>query len=140
MNKLIFTLLTISLLACDSTQHETAEPSKSVSQIQEPTVNVVEKYPNDVIKITGQEKGGKRVGKWQSFYENGYKWSESTYKNGFREGPFTVYYRNGMLRYDGYYYNDERSGVWQFYDTLGVTIKKIDMDAVESVPDSLFKN
>ena len=140
MNKLIFALITICLFACDPSQSKTSENSENDSQIQEPVVKVIEKYPNDVIKIIGQEQGGKRVGKWQSFYENGYKWSESTYKNGFREGPFTVYYRNGMLRYDGYYYNDERSGLWQFYDTLGVTIKKIDMDTVESVPDSLFKN
>lgn len=143
MNKLIFTFLALTLLACSQpNSNETNKiknaPQTNVENTDQPK-EVVELYKNGVVKIKGKELNGKRIGTWQSFYENGYKWSETNYKNGFHDGPIIVYYKNGMMRYDGRYYSDERSGLWQFYDTSGVLIKRIDMDVVETVPDSLFR-
>ena len=142
MNKLIFSFLALTLLACNPSasndETESEETVQSKSQNTGQPQQVIESYENGVVKIRGKKMNGKRVGKWESFYANGYKWSESDYKNGFRDGPFVVYYRNGMMRYDGRYQSDERSGVWQFYDTTGVLLKRIDMDIVETVPDSLF--
>ncbi len=139
---MIFSLLALTLLACNTpASNDEAESEKSPqgnSLSTDQPQEVVEKYENGVVKIRGKEMDGKRVGKWESFYETGYKWSESNYRNGFRDGPIVVYYRNGIMWYDGRYQSDERSGVWQFYDTTGVLLKRIDMDVVETVPDSLF--
>lgn len=101
-------------------------------------VDVVEHYPNGVIKLKGLSVDGKREGMWQGFFENGYKASEAEYENGVRNGDIVVFYRNGMMRYQGRYYDDQRTGMWTFYDTLGIVIKKVDMDITENPSDSLF--
>ncbi|MBO4738386.1 MAG: hypothetical protein J5606_02365 [Bacteroidales bacterium] len=65
-----------------------------------------------------------RDGKWTSWYENGLKNSEGTYKNGLLEGKYTVWYPNGVVFYKGHYTNGQKTGTWLFYDSLGVQIKK----------------
>ena len=138
MNKLILLLLTILLASCGSAEKE-EKVGENFENVEIPVKDVVEHYDNGIVKIRGKERDGKRIGKWESFYENGYKWSENNYKSGYRDGPTIVYYKNGMMRYDGRYYNDERTGIWQFYDSTGVLIKKLDMDSTTFVPDSLMK-
>ena len=88
--------------------------------------------------MRGKKEGKKRIGKWESFYPNGYKWSEINYVDGYREGPVVAYYPNGIMRYEGNYFNDERSGIWMFYDTAGVTLKKVNMDLPHGELDSLL--
>ncbi len=139
MNKLIFALLAILLTACGSSENEGQKAADNTLKIESPAKDIVEYYDNGAVKIRGKERDGKRIGKWESFYPNGYKWSESDYKNGFREGPIVVFYKNGMMRYDGRYYNDERTGLWQFYDSTGILIKKLNMDSASFVPDSLIR-
>ena len=158
MNKLILLLLTILLASCGSAEKE-EKVGENFENVGIPVKDVVEHYDNGVVKIRGKERDGKRIGKWESFYENGYKEGgfeeagsgaggaadglealrENNYKSGYRDGPTIVYYKNGMMRYDGRYYNDERTGIWQFYDSTGVLIKKLDMDSTTFVPDSLMK-
>jgi hypothetical protein len=102
------------------------------------TVEVVEHYPNGVLKISGTSVDGKRDGLWESFYENGYKWSEVEYKMGAKHGDIVVFYKNGMMRYQGRYDDDDRAGIWTFYDTLGISVKRVDMDEVRMNPDTLI--
>lgn len=138
MNKLIFASIAILISACASPEAGSKKSEDVSVKTESAAKEVVEYYDSGAVKIRGKERDGKRIGKWESFYENGYKWSESHYKNGFREGPIVVFYENGMMRYDGRYYNNDRSGIWQFYDSTGVLIKKLDMDSAAYVPDTLI--
>ncbi len=143
MTRLLVTCLLSGaiLFACDNPQVESSKEKTEPVIQQSPTdeVDVVEHYENGVVKIQGKSVDGKRVGTWESFFENGYKWSEVEYANGVKKGPVVVFYKNGMMRYQGRYYNDERAGLWTFYDTTGIVLKKIDMDKAsidtDSIPD-----
>lgn len=126
----VFFFLALLFCACNSTEEsQNTEDSKtSKEQTSREIVDVVEYHPNGAVKLKGKSQGGKRIGKWESFYPTGYRWSESTYNNGYRQGDAVTYYPNGMMRYQGRYYNDEKTGIWTFYDTTGVVVKKVDMD------------
>jgi antitoxin component YwqK of YwqJK toxin-antitoxin module len=126
----VFLLLASVLCACNSTgENQTAEEVKSTQeQSSKEIVDVIEYHPNGAVKLRGKSQGGKRIGKWESFYPTGYRWSESMYRDGYRQGDAVTYYPNGMMRYQGRYYNGEKTGIWTFYDTTGVLIKKVDMD------------
>ncbi len=101
-------------------------------------IDVEEHYESGVLKIKGLSVDGNREGLWQSYFKNGYKWSEVEYDGGIKNGDVVVFYQNGMMRYQGRYYDDARSGLWTFYDTLGVVLKKVNMDEVRLNPDSLL--
>lgn len=137
MNKLIYVFFAILLASCAAPEEEKKAVEQSV-KVESIEKDVVEYHDNGMIKIRGKELNGKRVGKWESFYDNGYKWSENHYKDGYRDGPTVAYFKNGMMRYDGRYYNDERAGMWQFYDSTGTLLLRLDMDLNTSVPDSLL--
>ena len=138
MKKLIIAVLAGVMISCNTGSDSSKKPgAPTVNDV--PVKEFIERYDNGVVKIRGNEKGEKRIGKWEAYYPNGYKWSETSYRDGLRQGPIVVYYNNGMMRYEGSYSNDERSGVWQFYDTLGVRLLKLDTDEIHAMPDSLFK-
>lgn len=131
----VFQLLVFLLFACGSPNQEGGQTEKVENRQAEEIIDVVEYYPNGAVKLRGKSQGGRRLGRWESFYPNGYRWSEMEYRNGYRQGDVISYYSNGMMRYQGRYYNDERSGEWMFYDTTGTLIQKIDMDSpIEDVP------
>lgn len=124
-------LLAIVALLCACSQRfeeETAtiEPVKQANPVKEE----VEYYENGVVKMRGRTMAGQRIGKWESFYPNGYKWSEVNYNSGERHGPSISYYQNGIMRYQGRYDTGKRASIWQFYDTLGITIQQINMDTM----------
>ncbi len=128
------------LTGCGFTVHNPEDGTTGAAPESQSEVKAVEEhYPSGTIKIKGNERDGKRIGKWEAYYPNGYRWSETSYKNGIKEGDVVAYYKNGMMRYEGNYYNDERSGLWTFYDTSGTTLKRIDMDLNATMPDSLRK-
>ena len=139
MNKLIIAVLAGILISCNTGGNESSKKPGA------PVINdaiikeFVEHYDNGIVKIRGSEKDDKRIGKWESFYPNGYKWSETNYRDGYRQGEIIVYYDNGIMRYEGHYSQDERSGIWNFFDSTGVRIVKLDMDEIHAVPDSLFR-
>lgn len=139
MNKLIIAAFAGIFIACSGGGNESSKTSDTAVLNEAPIKEIVEHYDNGAVRIRGKEKGDKRIGKWESFYPNGYKWSETNYRDGYRQGEIIVYYDNGMMRYEGSYSNDERSGIWNFFDTLGVSIVKMDMDEIHAVPDSLFR-
>jgi hypothetical protein len=121
------------LLSCGTSEPETSAQEPSAEPLE--VVDVVEYYPNGAVKLRGRSRGGKRFGRWESFYPNGYRWSEMEFREGRREGDVISYYNNGMMRYQGRYYNDERAGIWSFYDTTGALIERVDMDAPDNEVD-----
>lgn len=139
MNKLIIAVIAGIFISCTPAGNESSTKGETPIINETPIKEIVEHYDNGAVRIRGKEKGDKRIGKWESFYPNGYKWSETNYRDGYRQGEIIVYYDNGIMRYEGSYTNDERSGVWNFFDSLGVNLVKLDMDEIHSVPDSLFK-
>ena len=105
---------------------------------QTPTVEkITETYPNGFVKLRGRLLDGNRSGLWESFYDNGYRWSEVQYVRGKRDGPTISYHPNGLMRYQGQYSGGDRRGIWMFYDTTGVLVERIDMDASPARTDTL---
>lgn len=92
------------------------------------TLKHVEKYPDGTVKITGNLVKSMRQGKWEAFYENGVKWSESNYLNGKRNGIYKIFYPNGRLKVHGVYENGEKVDVWFFYLENGKFEKEIDFN------------
>lgn len=85
----------------------------------------VDYYPNGQIKLQGNMKDGEREGQWESFFEDGKKWSQSTYLKGELHGPTTVFSSNGSLMYKGSFHEGKRIGQWVFYkDDGSVDYKK----------------
>ncbi len=86
------------------------------------------KYDNGKLKFQGFMNNGKREGLWRSFYENGAKWSETTFLEGKKNGKTTTWYENSQMRYDGFYTNDVESGKWTFWDEKGKEIQTKEYD------------
>ena len=59
----------------------------------------------------GKLKDGKNEGKWISWYPNGQKWSEETYKNGYSNGLSTSWYEDGQKKFEGTYKDGECDGL-----------------------------
>lgn len=135
MKKWIIALLAGIVISCGSkSEHIKTDEVKS----PQATTQHTEYYNDGSVKMKGGLKGEKRIGKWESFYPNGYKWSEVTYRDGLKHGPTIVYYENGIMRYQGYYHSDNRSDLWVFYDTTGTVVKRVNLNETEIIPDSLF--
>jgi antitoxin component YwqK of YwqJK toxin-antitoxin module len=88
------------------------------------TGDYVDKYPNGVIKFTGNFRFGERHGHWMAFYDNGIKWSECFYDKGKKHGETIVYFPNGNVQYKGWYKNDLRDSLWIYYDQTGKELDK----------------
>lgn len=126
-------VLALGLAACGGESEEAHMPENTKPEVEK----VSETYPNGFVKLRGTLIDGQRSGHWESFYPNGYRWSEVEYYKGRRDGPVVSYYSNGMMRYQGRYANDERAGHWTFYDTTGAVTLRIDMDEQPTAPDTL---
>lgn len=125
-------LIAIILVSCNQEQpNEVSQPSSNTDKV----IEVVTYHDNGVIDKKGTSINGKRVGTWESFYENGYKWSIVNYNtNGLKDGETMAFFPNGMMKWQGQYANDDRTGLWIFYDEKGIVLKQVDMD-VEDIPD-----
>lgn len=115
------------LISC---QEKNINLNNDISEIKQETKTgkSVEKYPNGIIKIKGDLVKGLRQGLWESYYENGVKWSESNYLFGLRNGTYKIFYPNGRLKIHGAYKNEKKSGIWYFYNEKGEFEKEIDFD------------
>lgn len=108
------------------------EASVSTTETQSPTfeaeydeADYQEYYEGGQLKIEGNYNGNEqRHGRWVSYYDNGQKWSESSYKNGVKNGHSITFYPNGNVRYVGEYRNDDKSGTWTFYNEEGEVVKE----------------
>ncbi len=59
----------------------------------------------------GKMKGGKKEGKWISWYPNGQKKSVVTYKDEKLDGLFTIWYENGQKKVKRTYKDGEPDGL-----------------------------
>ena len=73
----------------------------------------VEFYENGQLKfVENKNEDGKRDGLWTSWYENGQKQLEGTYKNGKEDGLFITWYENGERRSEGTWKGGKFDGLW----------------------------
>ncbi len=125
----LFVALIVVAVACTETGNEPAQNQQEPTHHAEHTdaKDYVEYHPNGMVKFRGKKVNGKREGLWVSFYEDGKKWSETTFRNGLKSGITRTYYENGMMRYSGEYTNDERSHIWKFYTEEGDLDRTVNM-------------
>lgn len=111
-------------------QDKNATYKNNITEIKQETTTgkSVENYSNGAVKIKGYLVKGLRQGFWESFYENGVKWSESNYLFGVREGAYKIFYPNGRIKIHGAYKKEKKSGIWYFYNKEGKFEKEIDFD------------
>ena len=69
-------------------------------------------YSNGQKKSEGTFKDGGYDGKWTYWYENGQIRSEETYKDGKEDGKWTRWHENGQKRSEGTYKDGERDRKW----------------------------
>ena len=137
MKKIIYILIIISLIACESPIIEKVESTfpdnspQKISYFQEidgKEVKVEEKHfhLNGKLKMTGKFLNGKREGEWKAYFNNEQLQSTGTFDNGIQIGETIVYFPNGKLRYEGQYKNNKESGHWKFYNEKGKLVKEKD--------------
>lgn len=90
-------------------------------------MNVI-KYPDGVIKAKGSIQSGKKVGEWQSFFENGKMQSDEYFTDGFPDGKIQVMYDNGQVMYEGQYRNGKPVGMWKYWKKDGSLLRTTDYD------------
>lgn len=138
MKKIILFLIPLTLIYSCSGGIENEEDENSTTSstdtlfgdegldapVQDPNQHL-EYHPNGAVKIEGRfNDDGDRHGLWNSYYDNGIKWSESYYSAGNRDGHSITFFPNGAIRYVGEYKNDEKVGNWKFYDEEGNLVKE----------------
>ena len=73
------------------------------------------KYPMGFAIVTY----GKQDGKWTSWYENGQKMEEKTFKDGERDGLFTGWYEDGQKNWEVTYTSGKKQGLGLYYTEDG---------------------
>jgi antitoxin component YwqK of YwqJK toxin-antitoxin module len=76
-------------------------------------------YLNGQKEQEGSYKNGERTGVWKYWYDSGLLWSEGEFLNGKSHGYRKVYHPNGKLYYEGTYKDDKPIGTWKFFDKEG---------------------
>lgn len=87
-------------------------------------------FADGKVNFTGKFKNNQRHGKWESFYQNGARWSENNYEEGVYHGPYMVWFENGQLRIKGHYDHGKKVGIWELYDETG-KLQSIEEPAME---------
>jgi antitoxin component YwqK of YwqJK toxin-antitoxin module len=119
-------LFSLLVLSCRESKNDISIPNVQTEKIE--TGVFIEKYSNGNIKIKGNLVKNIRQGVWESFYENGVKWSESKYLNGERNGISKALYSNGNIKIYGSYRKGKKVGVWFFYLENGKFEKEVNFD------------
>lgn len=137
MNRIIYLLIVVFLIACESPVIEKIEETypdnnpKKISYYQEldgEEVKIEERYfhQDGKIKMEGKFLNGKREGEWKAYFNNEQIQSIGAFKDGKRTGEAKVYFPNGKLRYEGQYQSDKEIGDWKFYNEQGKLVKEED--------------
>lgn len=79
----------------------------------EPYTGVAKSYyaSNGQIKVLVKVINGRFDGAYNSWHENGQKWSESTYKNGELDGVLTSWYSDGQKNFEMTFKNGKKKGL-----------------------------
>ena len=134
-----------ALLCCISVSCRQEVEQRVVSRYADNRPRVVREYitindssvlHKEIHYFPGQKKyieknfndSGEPDGVWVSWYENGNKNSEGTYRDGQWHGTYKVWHPNGRLFYSGEYEHGRRVGIWKFYDSTGVLIRTEECD------------
>ena len=72
----------------------------------------------------GYIDNGKREGKWNIWYDNGKKKSETTYKDGKGDGLSTDWYENGQKSYEFTFKDGQPDGLWTGWSPDGKEISE----------------
>ena len=109
---LLFVLPLLLIVGCSTSQkeydinHIVKLNGVYVKEISDEIVNgEVFQMFGDMKLPLGKMKDGKKEGKWISWYPNGQKWSEETYKNGEIDGLWTEWWENGQKSQEETYKN-----------------------------------
>ena len=76
------------------------------------TGKAVSYYPNGRKMTEISYKDGKQDGLKSHWYESGQKWVERNYKDGKMHGLYTMWYENGQWRRTGNHMNGKMVGIW----------------------------
>jgi antitoxin component YwqK of YwqJK toxin-antitoxin module len=60
-----------------------------------------------------------RHGPARTYYDDGGRWTEVSFREGKRDGPFAEYHRGGRKAREGAYARDERDGRWTIWSPTG---------------------
>ena len=67
----------------------------------------------------GETVNGKKEGLWITYYANGNKRSEGTYRNGRKHGKWTLYHANGNLQSEATFHDGKYTGHYVSYHPNG---------------------
>ncbi|MBN1376614.1 MAG: hypothetical protein JXA01_10730 [Dehalococcoidia bacterium] len=91
----------------------------------------------------GCYKDDKKEGMWTTWWENGVKSKEETWKAGKMDGPFASWDEDGSGNEQGQYTDNKRSGIWTVFNYLKGYDSKWDYDTdtrVEGPENGLWKH
>ena len=132
MRKIVFLLISIALLACNS-----SEKKKQTKGLERKVEKVVEHYENGIKKLEGETVNCKRHGPWKYYYANGFLWSEGSFWYGERKGYSIIYYKSGKKQMEGQYAKDLKIGKWKLWNEDGSLNQIIDLDKMLTGEDSV---
>ncbi len=94
---------------------------------------VEENYPSGALwKRTEGKRGadGQLIpdGVTTTWYESGFKWSETTFRNGIKDGPRRTWYTTGAEWSNGSYSNGIEDGTWTAYHPTGEMARQWHID------------
>ena len=95
-------------------------------------------FENGKKQIEGTYKDGKMDGYWVAYYSDGKKQSEGDFKEGLGTGKRTVYFENGKIRYIGYYEKGIPTKKWEIYDNTGKKLKEVTYENGKIVKETSF--
>ena len=74
-------------------------------------------YEDGTPKILGHhsKRTGRKVGKWEEYYDNGSLKQVGLYKDDKKSGRWSFYNKNGLMRSSGIFENDRQCGEWKFF-------------------------
>ena len=97
-------------------------------------------WPNGQKKKSGKNKGGKPIGKWSYWSDDGTPQNENFAlktnkkdplkkgkkikpKQKFNDGPYVTFHPNGMIKEKGNYKDGEKDGSWRSYNSRGQVLQ-----------------
>lgn len=96
-------------------------------------------YENGQKEMRGEFSNGERNGTWIYWFQDGRKWTESTYENDLRVGQTVVWRESGLKNYEGSYSKGKPHGTWTFYDIDGSRLKDVLFEHGQKLREIVYK-